>query len=358
MTPAELGCRHHARPRAWFFMPVRGADFMVQIDTFNLFGLGQVLMRLKSLEADSHLHEWRASLDDAEEWLLAFLHSDETYGTVWKGVRIDISHSKQAGDELIFTIGDSAGVVAQEQRKESAPRALLAKIERTYNGELSKLIAPLRNRVRVFETNLAAELGDSPTYFIAQVGMFSTKDLLSESHKKLSKSASKKCPPFVVTDIGRSGSCLALHQFTASGFHAIRAVEYVAREYSRAIVKSPKHTKPDLTLGLVIDNLREQLKLEEKVEHSDSPLGLIVAYMVRVKNIFRNPIMHPEMALERDEAEEVFDLAFLIINAISRDLDIRSVGKAVSLPWKHSLRTLSIKLNSSRLLKRNANSSR
>ena len=306
---------------------------MIQINTFNLYDLGQVLMRVKSLRSDSYRSEWFGALTDAMLRLESFLDVDPTV-PLYRGAKIDITHSRRAGEDLLSIVEgslNSANEVFSKGNQQFAPVFGLGKIgERIDNPELAKLTSPLLSAVRIFETNLDAELAEAPTYFISQVGIFSTKDLLSRAHKKLSEGSLKLCSQFVIDDVKMSGSCLAMHQFTACGFHALRAIEDIARKYSKKIVKTPRHKEDFLPLGPVINNLREQLELEESVKSSDSSLGLIIAYMVRVKNIFRNPIMHPEMVLEEDGAKEVFDLAFLIINAITRDLGGRGVDSLES----------------------------
>jgi hypothetical protein len=317
LSAERIEVRTFRRPRR-FVGSVPRAEFMDQVNTFTVYDLGQVLARVKSLGADDRQAEWRSVLNDAYPCLREWLGFNEQLLGISPSPRINIEHSKRSCEDLLSVIIRSLNRLVE--LGEARPLKLG---ERFYDPELAQLVSELEVPVRAFEANLESELAEAPTFYISQVGIFSTKDLLSQADKKLSETSHKLCSQFAVEDIKRSASCLAMHQFTACGFHALRAIEDVARKYSKAIVKNPKHTGDVLTLGLVINNLRGQL--EEKGEPKEGHLGLIVAYMARIKDIFRNRIMHPDMVLDQDEAVEVFDLAFLTINAITRDLSERGI---------------------------------
>jgi hypothetical protein len=81
----------------------------------------------------------------------------------------------------------------------------------------------------------------------------------------------------------------------------------------------------NMALGPVVNELRGVLEQEEGQKASDSPLGLIIAHLARMNNIYRKPITHPAMTLDSpDAAKEVFDLAAISISLLEKDFVKRS----------------------------------
>lgn len=73
----------------------------------------------------------------------------------------------------------------------------------------------------------------------------------------------------------------------------------------------------------VVNELRGVLQNEEGQKASDSPLGLIIANLARMNNIYRKPIT--AMTLDSaDAAKEVFDLAAISISLLEKDFLKRS----------------------------------
>ena len=103
----------------------------------------------------------------------------------------------------------------------------------------------------------------------------------------------------------------------------MRALESEARRYH--MVVTGRTGEVDWTLNTVINGnsgkgqvgLRDQWKKEGAKD--DSPLLLIIALLTSINQIYRNPIMHPEMVLNLDTAKQVFDTAALAISAMVAD---------------------------------------
>lgn len=186
-------------------------------------------------------------------------------------------------------------------------------------GDLSML----KGNLSKFENLLEYDLKRFPTFSVEKIGIFDSDDLIAHAENHLSEIARNNIAPMAKADFQAAGRCLAFGEFTASGFHAVRALEGVARKYHRLVLKLIAETE-DLPLGPVVNDLRKVLEKEEGLKASDSPLGLIIANLARMNNIYRKPITHPAMTLDIAEAKEVFDLAALSISLLEKDFVKRS----------------------------------
>jgi hypothetical protein len=107
----------------------------------------------------------------------------------------------------------------------------------------------------------------------------------------------------------------------------MRALEAEARRYHMVVTSIPKEV--DWTLDPLVNGnsggkqfgLRVQWKKEGAKD--DSPLMLIITLLSFINQIYRNPIMHPEMTLNLTKAKLVFDSAALAISAMVEDREHR-----------------------------------
>ena len=95
-----------------------------------------------------------------------------------------------------------------------------------------------------------------------------------------------------------SGKCLALERYTAAGFHALRGVECVIRQYLEKLTGAqlPKDRKRDW--GFYIQTLKDS-----------GADGNLIAVLDNIRTLDRNPLMHPEDWLNIDEAIGIFNIS-------------------------------------------------
>ena len=209
---------------------------------------------------------------------------------------------------------------------------------RDLQAEISVIIRKLHNQEKLesvhlssvlsslskFENLFEYDLKRFPTFSVEKIGIFDPDDLIEHAENHLSEIARKNIDPKAKSDFQAAGRCLAFGEFTASGFHSFRALEAVARKYHRLVLVRASETR-HLSLGPVLNELRELLEKEEGQKTSDSALGLIIANLARMNQIYRKPLAHPEMTLASpDAAKEVFDLAAVSISLLEKDFARRS----------------------------------
>lgn len=154
-------------------------------------------------------------------------------------------------------------------------------------------------------------------------GAYSVSALIEGGAAHLSTLAQQAIPESEKKDFNLAGACYVCDLPTASGFHSIRAVEAEARRYHMVVTGAPREV--DWTLDPLINGnsgrnqfgLRDQWKKEGT--RFDSPLSLIISLLSSIAQIYRNPIMHPEMVLDLEQAKLVFDTAALAISTMVED---------------------------------------
>lgn len=92
-----------------------------------------------------------------------------------------------------------------------------------------------------------------------------------------------------------AGKCLAFEGYTGSGFHALRGVECVIRQY---IIKLTGSLPKKRDWGHYIQVLKDN--------GADPSL---IAVLDNIRTLDRNPLMHPEIWLDIDEAIAVFTVS-------------------------------------------------
>ena len=102
----------------------------------------------------------------------------------------------------------------------------------------------------------------------------------------------------------------------------MRAVDAMTRRYYEVVTKNPPIDR--VALGGVIVELEKRLEKEEGTKISESRLGLIIAALRRLTKMYRIPVMHPQMTLTPEGAQQVFEMATSVIPMICEDISLRT----------------------------------
>jgi len=180
--------------------------------------------------------------------------------------------------------------------------------EKVTSGSSAFLL--LEARATAFESVLLAELQNLQAFHVTGKRAYDTLILIDHFEKSFSDTTLNKIDKKIVKEINEGGRCLAFDCYTAFGFHIMRATEAVLHQYYIVVCK-PASQAPLHNWGAYISAL---CKIE------DDDVKKVIALLQQIKDIDRNPIMHPEWVLTQDESTEVFDSAKAAIEAMAKRL--------------------------------------
>lgn len=148
----------------------------------------------------------------------------------------------------------------------------------------------LRESAKSFETVLSAELQVMDTYLVSQKGTYSTPDLIDRAELMVPNQLRGDLPPQSIIDLQAAGRCLAFSVPTATAFHILRATESVIRLYYSEVTGKPPKTKMR-NWGSYVKNL-----------NAAGADGKITGFIDHLRDLYRNPILHPEDNLSTEDA--------------------------------------------------------
>jgi len=212
---------------------------------------------------------------------------------------------RSLGEQLIFDIDAlfaSFRDATPEQRDAEDPT-----IDFRYNNSIGK--------AREFQTVLTAELTTFGAYQVSQKGIYSTSDLIDNAQEVFGaeiKATLAAQANQALDDTNQAGRCLALDLPTASGFHIMRALETVLKQYRDEFGAATKGR----SWGAYIKALKST-KASPKV----------VATLDQIRDLHRNPTIHTDIVLSPDEATDLFSIAQSAISAMVRDINEHTVAQ-------------------------------
>jgi hypothetical protein len=162
-----------------------------------------------------------------------------------------------------------------------------------YNDEVDGMTRwRLRTNLAAFEAVLAAELALIPLYVVNPKGGLVLTDLIDQGWVCFPSDLGFKVPE-ATADLNEATKCIAFELLTASGFHLHRANETVLRAYFKAMAPPGMRAPKSRNMGDYLKVMTEKGIGEPKV----------IAALTQLKDLHRNPLMHPEDKIENvDEA--------------------------------------------------------
>jgi hypothetical protein len=157
----------------------------------------------------------------------------------------------------------------------------------------------LNNACWLFDSALSLELGRAPIFFVTPKGIYDTTRLIADAAAAL-EGFQDHISPGAVADTNQAGRCLAFTLPTAAGFHIARATETVIKQFVRAHGK-----KVGKSWGAYIAALTE-----------GGANQAIVHHIQQLKDLHRNPMIHPEITLTMIEAHSLWSMCISVIQAM------------------------------------------
>jgi hypothetical protein len=175
--------------------------------------------------------------------------------------------------------------------------------------------ATFKKAVSDFQIVLSAELQTIDAYYVKPKGIFSTRRLIESAELVFPEDAIALLPEEAKNDLRESGRCLAFELATASGFHVARATETVIKQ----LMKAAGCARGQQNWGDYIRQLKAK-NVNAAITH----------HIEQIKDLHRNPIIHPELTLTMPEA---LSLWAVCTSAIAAMLDeIRGLALPAGIP--------------------------
>ena len=265
---------------------------MRQINTYYLYDLGKVLQPLRELPDDPA--KWDdthpITLAIAGYWMKDFLDNN----------LIPLEFASDAARRLIDAANSLAGKVGQGQKVQFFE---------------VKWVKQLLER---FETLLGAELQKQLTFAVSQVGGYSMPLLVNKAEANLEDEAVKTMSTSALTDFKEAGRCLAYGLPTGCGMHTMRAIESMLRRYYKLMTGRDADAN-NLDWGTCITDLRKSSANKKVVQLLD-----------QIRDLHRNPLMHPEEFLDMKLALRLFDISKSALNALAEQITIEEAKPKTS----------------------------
>lgn len=249
----------------------------------------------------TYIYQLSEKFDD-----LRSLQPDTPLNKVWLELYFAKNNIQEIYNQAIFSHAlRTSRTTASDLYKKIEEFLELQRQDKT--ASLSELdVSDLQNGLEQLETVLKAELTAADVYLVTPIGAYDTKALLHEPQLIWPENLLKKLPSTEL-DVQELSKCIAFELPTAAGFHAVRIVESVLRAYWDVITEREKHPR-NKTIGDYISAL-------EKKEIGDKK---VLAALNQLRDLHRNPLMHPEVHLSVEDAVIFLGISFSVVAPMLR----------------------------------------
>jgi hypothetical protein len=178
-------------------------------------------------------------------------------------------------------------------------------------------IDSFREKCTKLEAKFVEESDASYVLKVENQRHFSEHILIEKIEDVVSRNTWLGLSPLARREIAESGRCLAVERYTSCGFHVLRCVEAVIREYIAALGVTLKDAERNW--GQYVRHLADNGAAKEASHIVDT-----------MREDDRNTLMHPEKFLSQDEAIGVFCLSLTALDRLITDM--RNGGHAKIYP--------------------------
>lgn len=177
-------------------------------------------------------------------------------------------------------------------------------------GNLGKKSEAIVAAAKNFETVFDSESPRMAIFWVEKKGIYQTEDLIDHADTHLPDSVRNYLSSQTKTDLIAAGRCLAFNLPTATAFHVWRALEVTFSEYYVALSgKSFEKAKIARNWGAYIDALNKagaDPKITGNLDH--------------IRAEYRNPVMHPTVNVQPEEAFVLVGIGFSAITQVLNEI--------------------------------------
>jgi hypothetical protein len=197
--------------------------------------------------------------------------------------------------------------------------------------------------VLTFRDRLHANLGKLYSEILEDKGGRSVKTLWLNPLKLVDAKVIPHLSDFVVFNIKEAAKCWVVDRPTATGFHMMRSVESVLRQYKKLVTSkeferiTKKGRKYYEGFGSLIDELDAALKDLKDAKASFGQLEFAIGILRPLSKLYRDPLAHPVLKeLNEEEAKMAFEQG---LSAIARMIqDAVDGGGHFKIPWQNGMK--------------------
>lgn len=276
---------------------------------------------LEYFELAEQLHAAKRALNsEKSRGGTVWVHTYELPGKLKNFIGDDngFSTSKRAANELILTI--EAWLVENLMDGNSPGRYSTEKIDAEFSGWQ---MSSITNKIDAFKSVFAAECADVDVYSVGQISIYKTSALVSDGAGIIPPDIQPDMPVETLIEFNSAGRCLAFDLPTACGFHALRGLELVMDDYLKFFGNTSRMRSWN-------DYIKALDKLIEKPKADGKPAPKVTAMLDRMRELERNPLMHPRDTLDAVQADMLFKLCAITVIEIAKDMKAQKAIRHVA----------------------------
>jgi hypothetical protein len=183
-------------------------------------------------------------------------------------------------------------------------------------------IKKIERATLTFETIVLSELPEANIYYVTPKRGYDMTILFNRGEALLSAQAIESLGSSSTKardDVRYAARCLASDLYTACGFHAFRALESVVLMYLPVLkITPPSNNKRNLGVYIQLLEGKDEKGKDRDGAHKVKPE--IIVMLRGLKDFYRNPLIHPEISLEEEEAEGSLQLVISAISIMTKDI--------------------------------------
>ena len=180
------------------------------------------------------------------------------------------------------------------------------------------------NRLSVATSNLEIVIANEfplyHSYLLSEDGLESVDTLIQSPEITFTKEVTDRLKRFrgnPLDDFSESARCLAFGFSTACGFHVVRAAEAVLRKWISVVKEDADF---DTAWATCVQDLEAHYNSKDTNQEVKKRVLGLLKMLDSLRDANRNPLMHPEMSLDAEQATSIFRLVTSLITAMVREI--------------------------------------
>ncbi|HEV7276113.1 MAG TPA: hypothetical protein VGN80_07495 [Devosiaceae bacterium] len=168
--------------------------------------------------------------------------------------------------------------------------------------------------VDIFKNVFQTECRDVDVYSVGQISIYNTSALVSAGDDILPPDIKANVSPETRVEFTSAAKCLAFDLPTSCGFHSLRALELVMDDYLASFGVKTSGVKSWM------DYIKAAQKLIDDDKAQRKPKAKVAAMLDRMRELDRNPLMHPRDTLDEVGADQLFKLCAITATEMVREM--------------------------------------